>query len=327
MCSGHNGLASRFVLISDFRGMTAPVAPISHDRLAGRTVVITGASDGIGKVAAHRLAAMGAHVVIIGRDKLKTAKVAHQIGLSGVSGTVSYDVADLSVQQNVRELAERLLDRLPSIDVLINNAGAIFSERQLTTDGFERTFALNHLAYFTLTLLLLPHIWAAASSGNPARIINVASRAHEDADLDLSDLQSKRSFRAWRTYNNSKLENILFTRALSRRLLPERVVVHSLHPGLVASQFGVSSNGLWGRAMRVAMNLRSITPERGSDTIVHLATSDEATSSSGLYWNECKAVAPSLAAQNDDDAERLWQESARLTGLDADQIVRSSQRL
>ncbi|MEO7999999.1 MAG: SDR family oxidoreductase [Gemmatimonadaceae bacterium] len=297
---------------------------VGEHRLAGRTVVITGASDGIGKVAAHRLAAMGAHVVIVGRDKLKTAKVARDIEVAGVSGSVSWDVADLSVQQNVRELAERLLERRPRIDVLINNAGAIFSERQLTSDGFERTFALNHLAYFTLTVLLLPHLQAAASTGNPARIINVASRAHQGAQLDLNDLQSKRSFRAWRTYNNTKLENILFTRALSQRLAPERVVVHSLHPGLVASQFAVSNNGWWGRFMRVAMNLRSISPERGSDTIIHLATSKEASLSSGLYWNQCKAVPPSLAAQNDDDAERLWFESARLTGLDADQLVRAA---
>lgn len=289
--------------------------------LTGRCVVITGASDGIGKVAARRLTEMGANVVIVGRDRAKTENVAREIQGTRPHGTVSWDVADLSLQTSVRELAARLLTRLPRIDALVNNAGAIFSERQVTTEGLERTFALNHLAYFTFTLLLLPNIRAAGTPGNPARIVNVASRAHEDASLDLNDLQSERSFRAWRTYNNSKLENILFTRALARRLDPSRVVTHSLHPGLVASQFAVSNNGLWGRFMRAAMNIRAITPERGSDTIVHLVTSAEAAAQTGLYWDKCHVVAPSTAALNDDSAERLWQASAQLAGLDADQIA------
>lgn len=293
----------------------------STTNLAGRNVVITGASDGIGRVAAHRLAAMGAHVVIVGRNAAKTQAVAREIHDSSVAGSVAFEVADLSLQHDVRTLAERLNKRLPRIDVLVNNAGAIFSDRAVTTEGFERTFALNHLAYFTLTMLLLPALYAANAS---ARIINVASRAHFRAQLDMDDLQSERSFRAWRSYNNSKLANILFTRALSRRLDTKGVVTHSLHPGVVASKFAVANNGLWGKFMRTAMNLGSISPERGSDTIVHLATAAEATVTSGLYWDKCKVADPSSAAQNDANAERLWRETARLTALDADDLATSA---
>lgn len=294
---------------------------IAQSDMTGRFVVITGASDGIGKVAARRLAERGAHIIIVGRESTKTENVVREIHHARFPGVISWEVADLSLQRSVRELADRLGTRLPRIDVLVNNAGAIFSERKVTAEGFERTFALNHLAYFTLTLSLLPNILAAGTPGHPARIINVASRAHVGAKLDLTDLQSERSFRAWRTYNNSKLENILFTRALSRRLDSSRVVTHSLHPGLVASQFAVSNNGLWGRFMRTLMNLRAITPERGSDTIVHLATSADAAARTGLYWDKCHVITPSVAAQSDDDAERLWQASLQLTGFDARRLA------
>ncbi|MEO7361548.1 MAG: SDR family NAD(P)-dependent oxidoreductase [Gemmatimonadaceae bacterium] len=304
--------------------MTDNTHPATAMDLTGRNVVITGASDGIGKTAARRLAVMGAHVVIVGRNAQKTETVVREIDCARVSGTVTSEIADLSRQDEVRELANRLRARLSCIDVLINNAGAIFSDRVLTSDGFERTFALNHLGYFTLTLLLLPALYAAGVPGRPARIINVASRAHFRAQLDLNDLQSERSFRAWRTYNNSKLANILFTRALSRRLDTSRVVTHSLHPGVVASQFAIASNGFWGKFMRTAMNLRSISPERGADTIVHLATAHMATLTSGLYWDQCTVAGPSAAAQNDANAERLWVESARLASLEADRITETA---
>lgn len=294
-----------------------------------KNIVITGASDGIGRVAAERLAAMGANVLIVGRNAQKTEAVVRGIGKATLPGAVSFEIADLSLQRDVHALATRVHAQMPRIDVLLNNAGAIFAERSLTSEGFERTFALNHLSYFSLTLLLLPALYAATSTMNPvggsnpaaARVINVASRAHVRARLDFGDLQSERSFRGWRTYNNTKLENILFTRALSRRLDTNRVVTHALHPGVVASQFAVAGNGWWGRFMRAVMNLNSITPERGSDTMVHLAVATDAIASSGLYWDKCVSVMPSVAAQNADDAERLWSVSAALTGLDADGIA------
>lgn len=289
--------------------------------LTGKSIVITGSSDGIGRVAAQRLANLGARVLIVGRDRQKTETVARDIAKSTASPAVDFEVADLSLQRDVHDLANRIVARLPRIDILINNAGAIFAERALTREGFERTFALNQLAYFSLTLRLLPALYAGAAPGDPARIINVASRAHVRAHLDLDDLQAERSFRGWRTYNNSKLENILFTRALSRRLDTNRVVTHALHPGVVASRFAVAGNGLWGRFMRTVMNFNSISPERGSDTIVHLATSRDAAMSSGLYWDKCEVVTPSAAAQDDQHAEQLWQQSAVLARLDANGIT------
>ena len=275
----------------------------------------------LGKTAARRLAEMGAHVVLVGRNVQKTETVAREIEEARVSGSVAVEIANLSLQEDVRKLAARLSQVLPKVDVLINNAGAIFSDRAQTSEQLERTFALNHLAYFTLTLLLLPALYAAGVPGNAARIVNVASRAHFRAQLDLDDLQSVRSFRAWRTYNNSKLENILSTRALSRRLDTSRVVTHSLHPGVVASQFALAGNRLWGKFMRTAMNLRSVSPERGSDTIVHLATAHTAIGRSGLYWDQCAVAEPSAAALDDTVAERLWLESSRLAGIDADRIT------
>lgn len=290
-----------------------------------RTVVITGASDGIGRAAASSWAAAGANVVMIGRNEAKTSAAARAIMSATGSRRVTWDVADLSRQEAVRELAARLRDRLSCIDVLVNNAGALFIERKLTSEGLERTFALNHLAYFTLTLLLLDRLSRFAIPDAPtARVLCVASRAHRDSRLTIDDLQNERQYRGWKAYANSKLANVLFTRALAARLDSTRVVVHALHPGVVSTRFAVN-NGRRGRVLRRIMDVVSVSPEEGADTLVWLANSERALETSGDYWVKRKRIDPSARALDDVLRESLWYRSAELAGLNADAIVRDAQ--
>jgi len=289
----------------------------------GQTVVLTGASDGIGRAAARMYVRAGALVVMIGRNEAKTVAAAQSIMSECGRRTVTCEIADLSRQDAVRDLAARLRARLPRIHVLANNAGAMFLEREVTAEGMERTFALNHLSYFTLTLLLLDQLTAAATVGAPARIVNVSSRAHRDARLDLDDLQLTRDFRGWRAYANSKLCNILFTRALAARLKPSRVVAHSMHPGVVSTRFAVN-NGRRGRLLRGLMDVIAISPERGADTLVWLSHAPEALSDSGSYWVRRRRRDPSADALRDADGERLWTESAMCANIDADALTRGA---
>lgn len=293
--------------------------------LEDRTVVITGASDGIGRAAASAWAAAGASVVMVGRNEAKTSAAARAIMGDTGSRRVTWDVADLTRQDAVRDLAIRLKARVPRIDVLANNAGALFIERKLTAEGLERTFALNHLAYFTLTLLLLDRLLAnPVSRVGPARVLCVASRAHRDSQLSMDDLQNERHYRGWRAYANSKLANVLFSRALAARVEPARLVVHALHPGVVSTRFAVN-NGRRGRVLRRIMDVVSVSPEEGADTLVWLATSEQAVESTGDYWVKRKRIDPSARALDTSLADALWYRSAELAGLDADALVQNSQ--
>jgi retinol dehydrogenase 12 len=287
--------------------------------LDGRRIVITGASDGIGRAAARQFAACGAQVVMIGRNEAKTAAAARVIMGDLGMRTVTWEVADLSRQDAVRDLAQRLHDAAP-IDCLVNNAGALFLERDLTAEGLERTFALNHLAYFSLTLLLLDRLAAAARPGAPARVINVSSRAHREARLSMTDVQLEQHYAGWRAYANSKLANLLFTRALARRVDPAKVVVHALHPGVVSTRFAVN-NGRRGRVLRRIMDVVSISPDAGADTLVWLARDKRPTASTGGYWVKRAPMAPSDAALDDTLTEQLWHYSAERAGIDADALV------
>ncbi|MCC6242616.1 MAG: SDR family NAD(P)-dependent oxidoreductase [Gemmatimonadaceae bacterium] len=289
--------------------------------LAGKTIVITGASDGIGRAAVRAFAAAGAHVMMVGRNEAKTAAAARTLMGETGSREIHWETADLSRQEAVRELAARLAKRLPSIDVLINNAGALYLSRELTAEGIERTVALNHLAYFSLTLLLLPQL--AACAAPPARVINVSSRAHRDARLALDDLQMAEGYAGWRQYANSKLMNVLATRSLAQRLDPARVVVHALHPGVVSTRFGIN-NGRKGRMLRRIMDVVSITPEAGADTVVWLAHHDNARHRSGEYWVKRSTVAASDAAMSESLAAGLWMQTEALTGLDAEALIHTS---
>ncbi len=282
------------------------------NELNGKTILITGGTNGIGKSAALVLANKGGQVIIVGKNPEKTKQVVQQI--KTITGNPAADglIADLSSMEQVRHLAQEFHQRYPYLHILINNAGGIFATRQLTVDGYERTLALNHLAYFLLTNLLLDQLMASS----PARIINVSSRAHEGAVINFDDLQNEHHYNygGYRAYGQSKLANLLFTYELARRLTGKGVTVNAVHPGSVASGFGVNNNG----AMRVGMRIFhqfALTPEQGADTVVYLASSREVEGISGKYWFNRKQVPSSAESHNENVQKHLWSVSAQLTGI------------
>jgi NAD(P)-dependent dehydrogenase (short-subunit alcohol dehydrogenase family) len=278
--------------------------------MRGKTVVITGATSGIGQVAAEKLAGMEARMVLVARDK--TRGEAEMARLRAIAPDVNHAIyyADLSRVAEVKRVAADIAAKEPRIDVLINNAGALFGSRQLTSEGLELTFATNHLSYFVMTYGLRDRLRASA----PARVVNVASDAHKGRKLDFSDLQSAKSYRGFPVYGQSKLCNILFTRELARRWAGSGVTANSLHPGFVSTRFGDQSGGLLSFGVRVAKTF-AISPEKGAETIVYLASSDEVATANGLYYYKCRPATPTKEAQDDDSARRLWQESEKLAGI------------
>ena len=278
--------------------------------MRGRTVVITGATSGIGQVAAEKLAAMGARLVLVARDKARGEAELARLRLLSPSGEHSIHYADLSRLAEVKRVAAEIAAAEPRIDVLINNAGALFGSRQVTADGMELTFATNHMSYFVLTHGLRERLHASA----PARVVNVASDAHKGEKLDFNDLQSAGNYRGLHVYGRSKLCNILFTRELARRWEGSGVTANSLHPGFVSTRFGDQSGGMLSFAVRAA-KMFAISPEKGAETIIHLASSDEAGKANGLYYYKCRPATPTREAQDNDAARRLWQESEKLAGI------------
>lgn len=277
--------------------------------MQGKVVVATGATSGIGEVAALRLAERGARIVFIARDRSRAAATLARLETAGPGLGHRFHLADLSLMADTRRVAAEIAAAEPRIDVLVNNAGAIFTRRMVTSEGLEMTFALNHMAYFVLTQGLLARLTASA----PARIVSTASAAHQGARLDFDDLQSARSFSTIGAYGRSKLCNILFTRELARRLAGTGVTANCLHPGVVATRFGETAGGLLGLMMPLVRRL-SISPERGAETLVHLAASPDVEGVSGLYFAKCAPATPSPAAQDDAAAARLWEASERLAG-------------
>lgn len=278
--------------------------------MRGKTCIITGASSGIGKAAALELAARGANVVLVCRDAARGDAAMREVASQG-GGTVELLVADLATQQEVRRLAGEILAKHPRIDVLVNNAGGIFGQRQLTADGLELTFALNHLAYFLLSGLLLERIRASA----PARIINVTSGAHHMGRLDWDNLQGERSYSAMRAYGLSKLGNVLFTYELARRTAGTGVTVNCMHPGAVATNFAATGTKMMQTFFRLFKPLLR-TPERGADTIVWLAASPEVEGVNGKFFMDRKDTRSARHSYDEQAARRLWDESARLVGLE-----------
>src|SRR5215471_6190695 len=277
----------------------------------GKVIVMTGATSGIGRIAAERLADMGARLVVVARDRARGERMLSDLVARTPGRGHSIHYADLSRMKEVKRVARDIAAVETRIDVLVNNAGAMFARRTVTEDGLERTFALNHMAYFALTHGLRAQLEAAA----PARVVNVASDAHRGARLDFRDLQSATGFRGFTVYGRSKLCNVLYTRELARRWAGSGITANSLHPGFVATRFGDESGGLLSYGVRFA-KLFAISPERGADTIVYLASSDEVASITGGYFYKNRLVTPSPEAQDDDDARRLWEETARLIGLE-----------
>jgi retinol dehydrogenase 12 len=284
--------------------------------MRGKVVVVTGATSGIGRIAAEALAALGARIILIARDPRRADSTLARLRALGAPGALGAQsahqalIADLSSLRDTKEVGARIAAQEPRIDVLINNAGNVFARRGVTADRLERTFALNHMAYFVLTHSLRERLLAAA----PARIVNTASGAHRGHSLDFDDLQMEQRYRALTAYGRSKLANILFTRELARRLAGTGVTANCLHPGFVATGLGQRGGGFFGAMVHVAM-LFAGSPEHGAKTIVHLAAAPEAATATGGYYVDCRAAQPSRAAQDDAAARRLWDESARLAGL------------
>jgi NAD(P)-dependent dehydrogenase (short-subunit alcohol dehydrogenase family) len=270
-------------------------------------VVITGATRGIGRAAAIELARRGTEVALVGREPERVSAVAGEAADTGGGAAIHEHVADLLLMSEVNRLAEELRSRYPRIDVLANNAGALFASRQLTSEGFERTFALNHLAPFLLTNRLRDRL-------DHGRVITTASDAHEAGRLDLDDLQSDSSYAAMRVYGTSKLCNVLFTRELARRAT--ELAANCFHPGVVRTGFGKNENGVW----KVLTTLGSPffrSPERGARSLVWLALSPDCGELTGAYVEDEQVVQPSEAARDDDLARALWERSAELLGLGA----------
>jgi NAD(P)-dependent dehydrogenase (short-subunit alcohol dehydrogenase family) len=286
----------------------------------GKQILITGATGGIGLVAAEALVGLGANVAIVGRSETGLRIAAARVKAARKSGgTVDTLIADLASQAAVRKLTGEVLSRYPRLDVLINNAGAMYARRQVTADGIELTWAVNHLAPFLLTRLLLDRLKESA----PARIITTASAAHQGARIPFEDLNAERSYKGFGRYGQTKLANILFTRELARRLEGTAVTANCFHPGLVATGFNRNNGLLMDLGMTILWPV-SRSPEKGAETLVWLATSPEVATANGGYYFDKEHVMPSPEAQDMDSARRLWQVSeAQCAGSERDPKGRS----
>ena len=279
-------------------------------RLDGRICLITGATSGIGLETAAGLAALGAQVVMVGRDRQRGEQARKAVVERSGNDRVDLLLADLSSLSEVRALAREFLATHPALHVLVNNAGTVELKRTTTIDGFEKTFAVNHLSYFLLTNLLLPRLRASA----PSRIVNVASEAHRFGRIDLADLQSERSYQAMRVYGTSKLLNILFTVALAEKLAGSGVTANCLHPGAVSTRLG-RNNGAFARIAIGLLRPFFLTPEQGAANSIFVAASDQLDGVSGKYFVKQRAVPPSRRSQRPRFARRVWARSSELAGL------------
>ena len=292
------------------------------ENMKGKVVVVTGATSGIGQVAAEKLAAMGARIVQVARDQARGQAAMARLNqvAPGIAHSIYY--AELSRLSEMKRVATEIAQSEPRIDVLMNNAGAMFGTRQLTQDGLERTFALNHMSYFMMTQLLRDRLIASA----PSRVVNTASDAHTSGTVDFDDLQSEKAYHsnlkdwlryggpAFKVYARSKLMNILYTRELARKLAGTSVTANSLHPGFVSTRFGDQTGGLIGFGIGIAKHF-ALTPEQGAETLVYLASSPEVAAVTGKYFHKCRPATPSREAQDDAKAQRLWDETLKIAHL------------
>lgn len=273
--------------------------------------LITGANSGIGKITALELAKQGMRIIMICRNGQKGEAARTEIIDKSRNPDIKLYTCDLAIQSDIVKLAQDIKKEYTSLDILINNAGLILSERQTTVDGYEATFAINHLGPFLLTHLLLDLL----KKGKEPRIINVSSEAHRFASLDFKQLASPATYSAWTAYCNSKLANILFTRYLSEQMAAFGITVNSLHPGVVATRFGKENKG-WTKVMFTLFNPFFISAEKGAETTIYLATSPDVKKITGEYFDKKKTKPPGKEALSRYNAERLWELSNRLTNAD-----------
>jgi retinol dehydrogenase 12 len=276
--------------------------------LAGKVFLVTGATNGIGKEACRALAGRGATLVIVGRSEEKTARVRTELMRESGNDCVETLIGDLSRIAEAERVAAEFRARHDRLDVLLNNAGAMFMSRRESADGFELTFALNHLAYFVLTRAL----WDLLERTAGARVVNTASAAHASGVIDLDDIAyGRKDYSGWRAYATSKLANILFTRELARRL-DGKAVANCVHPGWVSTGFALNNSGLLPGLVRLIAPLFARSPAKGAETLIWAAASPEAGQLNGEYLHDCKVARPSPTARNDALAAELWALSERL---------------
>ena len=271
----------------------------------GRICIITGATSGIGRATAEALARLGAAVFIVGRSDERVSRTVNEIRSATNNPNVDGVVADLRLMSEARRVAREFQNRYPAVHVLINNAGALFDEREMTAEGIESTLALNHIAYFVLTNTLMDLLKSSA----PARVVNLSSEMHR---MGRTDRKNGRPYNRWRTYADSKLANVLFTYELARRLEGTGVTANALHPGFVATSFAKSSRRLMDRILRATMPLIAVSPQKVAETIVYLATSPDLESTTGKYFIRKRAVSSSRQSYDVDSARDLWRESETL---------------
>ncbi len=282
--------------------------------MTGKVCIVTGATSGIGRAAASALAQQGATVVLLSRNAQKCARVATEIQGQTGNQNIGFIATDLSSLKAVRAAAAEFRQRYSRLDVLLNNAGVSPSKRRESVDGFEYTFALNHLGHFLLTNLLLDMLVASA----PSRIVSVSSSIYKQAKLDFEDLQLRRGFSAMKAYANSKLANLLFTVELARRVADKRVTVNAMAPGLVKTNIGQEEGWFYAFSKRLADFFGGKTPEQGADTLVWLATAPEVAGVTGKYYEKRQAMPLSRDAADPDLASRMWRVSEELCGLSKD---------
>ena len=272
--------------------------------MRGLTSLITGATDGIGKEAAIELAKKGCNLILIGRSKEKGDKVVEEIRKVADSYVdIDYFTADLMLMKEVSRVADEVSRKYPKIDVLLNNVGAYFAFRDVTEEGFERTFALNHLGYFLMTKKLLPLV----EKSDYKRIVNVSSSAHYGIDFEFDNMNGEKKYSGFDVYKKSKLANVMFTYELAKRIEGSGITANCLHPGFVSTNFGKNNNFLWRNVIRVAMWLTAISVKDGAKTSIHLACSDEVKDITGRFFANSQIKKGSSKAKNEEHNRKLWE--------------------
>jgi len=270
--------------------------------MEGKLCLITGATDGIGKETAKSLAGFNARLILVGRDQSKGESVRNELMVQTGNDQIDIMTADLSNMNAIQKLSEEIHKKYNKLNVLINNVGAFFSKREITDEGFEKTFALNHLGYFLLTKLLLDLIKKSTDS----RIVNVSSQAHAGSTINFDDLQGEKDFSGWNAYKQSKLMNIMFTYKLAELLQDTPITINTLHPGFVRSRFGENNDGMVGIGLKLAKKIGAISIKQGAKTSVFLASSSTVKGVSGKYFVKCKSEKSSTSSYNTSDIDRLW---------------------